>query len=478
MIKLKYPLYEHQKRAYDKLKNLKVGSLNMDMGTGKTRTTLEIIKDKYNSGKIDKVIWFCPCSAKINIKKDMEKHIIEGKEAFIIVGIESVSSSIALNSFLYEFVRKYRVFMVVDESTKIKNIDTKRSKRIIDLGIECKYRFILTGNPIPKNELDLFGQFYFLDWRILGYKSQWSFNRKHAVFHDEVYTRIVDTKNTDYLAKRIAPFSYRVKKDECLDLPKKIYDTRYFNMGDLEWEDYYIYSDYLLSLVNDWKPETIYRLFNILQGITAGFIYNMTDKGYIYKTGYKDTPETNHRLKAFMDIIEEFEGKVIVYCQYQIEAKTIVDLLNKNFGENSAVLFDGTINTKQRNINIERFRNESRFLVANKACAGFSLNLQFCNQIIYYNNDWDYGTREQSEDRINRIGQKHKCYYLDIICAGTVEEYIMDCLSKKEALGNRFLKELKGNQDKDMKELLKEKIMPKKKQAPNYNLYEILDKEE
>lgn len=475
MIKLRYPLYEHQKKAYDKLKGLKVGSLNMDMGTGKTRTTLEIIKDKYNQGKIDKVIWFCPCSAKVNIKKDLEKHISKGKEIFIIVGIESVSSSVALNSFLYSFVRKYRVFMVVDESTMIKNIDTKRSQRTISLGNKCKYRFILTGNPIPRNELDLFGQYYFLDWRILGYKSQWSFNNNHAVFHDEVYTRIIDTKNVDYLAKRIAPFSYRIKKSECLDLPKKIYESRYFDLDNYEWENYSIMGDYLISEINDWRPETIYRLFNVLQGITAGFTYDIDDKGRVIKTGYKDTVDTNNRLYTLMEIIKEMKGKVIIYCQYQKEAQTILNLLNKEYGERSAVLFDGSVSIKDRNNNIEKFRNESRFLIANKSCAGYSLNLQFCSQVIYYNNDWDYGTREQSEDRINRIGQTESCYYLDIICDNTIEKYIMDCLYKKEELGNRFLKELKGNQHKNFKDVLKDKIKPDSK--GNKDMYDVLEKE-
>lgn len=454
MIELRYPLYKHQEEAFKKLKGLTVGALTMDMGTGKTRTMLELIKDKVDRSKVDKVLWFCPYSAKVNIKKELEKQLISGHDLFIIAGIESMSSSISLNSYLYNFVRKYRTLIVVDESTKIKNINTKRAERIIGLGQQCKYKYILTGNPIPRDELDLFGQFYFLDWRILGYKSQWSFHRNHAVYDDEIYTRIIDTKNTEYLANRIAPYSYQVKIDQCVDLPGKVHSSVYF---DMDHDQYNLYCDlgaYLVERIDEWSPGTIYRLFSILQGVTAGFIYTR-DEDEITRIGYRDNPDSNPRLKALLDLVEDTTGKVIIFCEYQEEVKTIVRLLNQTYGKESAVPFDGAISIKQRNENIEKFRGPARFLVANKDCAGYSLNLQFCNKTIYYNNDWDFGTREQSEDRTYRIGQDKKCLYVDIICDRSIEDHIIDCLKRKSDLGRGFMRKIESTKDEDRKSFIK-----------------------
>lgn len=411
----------------------------MDMGTGKTRTMLEIIKNKMDRGKVEKVIWFCPCSAKDNILKEFEKHITKGSKAIIIAGIESVSSSIKLMSFLYSFVEKYETLIVVDESTKIKNISTKRSNRITKLGEKCRYRYILSGNVTPRNELDLYAQFNFLDWRILGYKSVWSFNNNHAIYHREYTNRIVGVKNIRYLAAKIAPYSYQVKLDDCVQLPEQIFENKYFSLSDEQEEMYDDFAEYFTGTIDEWKPATIYRMFSILLGITAGFIYKRTGNK-IENVAYNSDINTNPRLKYLVDILDDFKEKTIIYCEYVDEVKTVAKIINELYGDGTAVTFFGEDSLKKRNENIEKFRDKARFLIANKECASYSLNLQFCNHIIYYNNDWDYGTKEQSQDRIYRIGQDKKTYYLNIYCSGTIEMFVEDCLIRKKSLAETFQK--------------------------------------
>lgn len=442
MIKTKYPLLEHQKKAYDKLKKLKVGALYMDMGTGKTRTAIEIIKDKINAGKVEKVIWFCPCSAKENIRRELLKQLEEGFEHFIIVGIESVSSSVRLNSILYKFVEKYECLMIVDESSKIKNHEAKRTQRITQLGEKCKYRYILNGTPISRDERDLFSQWYFLDWRILGYRSVWSFSNNHVVYDKTIKTKVKGTKNTEYLSKKIAPYTYQVKLDECVELPQKVYETKYFNLTGQQWYEYERLGNELIAELDDWKPSTIYRMFNILQSVTAGFSFDKQTK-----TGYDSNPKTNNRLELLLDTVEELDGKIIIFCEFKAEVEAIIDLLSKKYGEDSVVPFYGEISMKKRNESIKKFEDKARFLVANKDCAGYSLNLQFCNKIIYFNNDWDFGTRLQSEDRIHRIGQENKCLYIDIVASNTLEEHIISCLDRKNRLANYFMKDVETVKD-------------------------------
>lgn len=456
MIDCSTKLLTHQKQAHDKLVKLKVGALFMDMGTGKTRTVLEIIKDKFNKGKVDKVLWFCPCSAKENIKRELEKQLILGNDLFLIVGIESLSSSIKLNSYLYDYVAKYRCILIVDESSKIKNAQAKRTQRLIDLGEKCKYKYILNGTPITRDERDLFSQFYFLDWRILGYKSEWSFEINHVVFHKEYKNKVVGTRNTEYLARKIAPYTYQVKLDDCVELPGKVYKKEYFDLNNEQKEMYDFFSEYLLEQVDEWDSTTIYRLFSTLQAITAGFVIELTDDEKIIKKSFLDTPETNPRLQYFLDRIAGIDGKVIIFCEFQIEVECITRELNKIYGEGAAVMFYGKTKQKERDKNIKKFQldDNTRFLVASKDCGAYSHNLQFCHQIIYYNNDFDYGTRSQSEDRVYRIGQNNRCVYLDIVASDTLEEYIVDCLLRKERLADRFKREVEHSKDKRAAELI------------------------
>ncbi len=142
-MRLKTELYPHQIRAVEKLLPIRVGALYMEMGTGKTRTALEMIYKRLEAGKIKHVLWLCPCSVRENLKEDIQKHT-EGALAHIAVyGIESLSSSIRLFEKLLEYVKASPTMLVVDESNLVKNFKAYRTQRIIALSQFCKYRMIL-----------------------------------------------------------------------------------------------------------------------------------------------------------------------------------------------------------------------------------------------------------------------------------------------------------------------------------------------
>ena len=167
---LKTDLYDHQQKAFEKLSKIKVGALYMDQGTGKTRTALELINLRYKAGKINHVLWLCPCSVKRTIEKEIEKHATT-IDYITICGIETLSSSVKTNAELIRLVQTKNVYLVVDESNLVKNHKTKRTQNILRLAEDCKYKLILNGTPISRNEADLFAQWQIVDWRILGYHS-------------------------------------------------------------------------------------------------------------------------------------------------------------------------------------------------------------------------------------------------------------------------------------------------------------------
>ena len=444
MLKFKTNLLKHQKECVEKLNKYKVGALYMEMGTGKTRTMLEIINKKLCKKKIEKVIWLCPCSTKNNINKELKKHIEKGLDHFVIAGIESLSSSVALNSFLLDYVQKHKCLIVVDESIKIKNFNAIRTKNIIRLGKYCEYRYILNGSPISRDELDLFGQWYFLDWRILGYRSKYAFYDKHVLSIDTSKGIIEKLINTDILMERIEPYTFQVKKEDVIKLPKKHYFSEYFDLEGEHYDHYLSVANYFIDKIDEDIPETIYRMFSHLLNITSGYEYTFKGDQTFKQKRYKN-PLNNPRIKELLYCIKKYDAKkIIIFCEFREEINDIITVLSELYGKENVCRFDGSISIKKRNKAIDKFYKEAKFFVANKDCAGYSLNLQFCDTIIYYNNDWDYATRVQSEDRIHRIGQEKETTYVDIIARDTLENQIHDCLRRKMYLVKWFRKTLDG----------------------------------
>lgn len=464
-------LYEHQRKAVEKLSKVKVGALYLEMGTGKTRTALELINKRIEAGKVNKVIWLCPCSVKENLRRDIIKHTLKFDDNLItICGIETLSSSIRANVKLLDLVNNNNCYLIVDESNLVKNFKTKRTERIIELSKLCKYKLILNGTPISKNEADLFAQWYILDYRILGYKSFWSFAANHLEYDERIPGRVVNTLNVNYLVEKIAPYSYQIKKEECLDLPRKAYDKVYFELTENQKEHYRWVADELMFELDEFDSTTVYRLFTGLQHVTSGFKVDPGKK--LTKTNFFKNPLDNPRMETLLNVVDSFgDYKTIIFAKYTEEINTIVKVLNEKYGEGIAVPFNGDVSQKKRQENLIKFKNEARYLVANKNCGAYGLNLQFCSCIVYYSNDWDYATRIQSEDRVHRIGQKERVDIVDICAAYTLDERILNCLEKKENLVDSFKCELE--QIKDKKDLYTWIHIINKKKNTREKCYEL-----
>ena len=448
-------LLKHQDDACRKLSRLKVGALFMEQGTGKTRTALELVKKRLDAGKANAVLWLCPCSVKKNLREDIIFHCGEFPDNIVIRGIESISSSDRLYVKLLALVKRHKVFLIVDESSLCKNPFAIRSGRIIELAKHCTYKLILNGTPISKNEADLFGQFFILDWRILGYKSYYSFSANHLEYRTiklpngkEYRTnQIRRVLNTAYLAEKISPYTYQVKKNECISLPEKRYHVEYFTMSEEQCDAYRFTKDVFLEQVDDFKSETIYKLFTALQHVTSGRNVISSANERMQTEELFENIEDNPRIRTLECIIEEIgSSKAIIFVKYKGEVKDIMGLL-KSRGR-SCVEFTGACKAKQRQVNRELFRGDVQFFVANKMCGAYGLNLQFCHNIIFYNNDFNFATRAQAEDRVHRYGQEHEVHIYDICARYTIDDFIRDNLLKKEDLADAFRKNVDMFKDK------------------------------
>ncbi len=435
-MKMLTDLYPWQRAGVDKLIGIRVGALYMEMGTGKTRTALEMVQRRLDAGKISHVLWLCPCSVRENLREDIRKHSEGAFAKIAIYGIESLSSSLTLYEKLIKYVRTGTTMIIVDESNLVKNPKAIRTRRITELASACRYKLILNGTPISRNEADLFAQWYILDWRILGYRSFWSFAANHLEYDPEIPGKIRRTLNTDYLIEKIAPYSYQVKRDECFDLPDKLYTQVDTCMTAEQEEHYDEITDIMIMQLDERIPETIYRMFAAAQAIISG-LWVEDRNGHFVTRPMFDDPMDNPRIRDLLDYIKTLGNEqAIIFCKYTHEIEAILLVLP------DAVPFYGKLNQKQRQKNLDAFRNGARFLIANKTCAGYGLNLQFCHHVIYFSNDWDWATRAQSEDRVYRLGQESKVTVCDICAAHSLDAKIMRCLTRKENLSDAIKREL------------------------------------
>lgn len=455
-------LMPHQIPPLKKLIGSRVGGLFMDMGTGKSRCAIEFAM--LRQSRINRVVWFCPVSLKETIRQEIIKHTdseaiyvfdddttirILPKAFWYIVGIESMSGSdrvvLTANSLITT-----RSFVIVDESSYIKGHRSLRTQRITHLSRRARYRMILTGTPISQGVEDLFAQMYFLSPKILGYNSFYSFAANHLEYSTKYRGLIVRAHRTDYLAAKIQPYTYQVTKEEAgLNLPPKLFDTRYFSMT---WEQREAYEqakwDILLSIPDEDMIDSyvIFQLFSALQQIVSGF--------------YGDQEFLHCRLDVLQNIIESLPSgeKVIIWCKYRYSIRGIVEMLSGCYGLDSVAQFHGDLNEKERNREVERFRYEARFFVSTAACGGHGLTLNEAQYVVFYENEFKYANRLQSEDRNHRIGQTRRPTYIDIVCSNSIDGRIMDSHAKKgDAVYDfrRQVERVKGQDRKGMKEFFR-----------------------
>lgn len=463
---LRTTLLKHQEPAVAKLIRSRIGALFMEMGTGKTRTAIELAC--LRQSKIDKVVWFCPVSCKETIAHEIQKHT-DASDADIhvfndktrqgnlpqvfwyVVGIESVSSSnrvvLAVNELITE-----NTYVILDESTYIKNHRSRRTKRITAMAERCRYRTLLTGTPLTEGVVDLFAQMKFLSPKILGYNSFYSFARNHLEYHPEHKGLIVRSHNTAYIASKIHPYSYQITKAECMTLPEKLYDTRYFSMTETQRDIYEEAKEEILSELYDseWPEYTIFRLFTVLQQITCGFWNRRQDDG-----SYRMLTFPHERVNMLMDTVagHPSDAKIIIWTKYRYDVDCIGTTLGAEYGPKATAFFYGDLNEKARNVELERFRKDARFLVATQACGGHGLTINESNHVIFYNNEFKYVNRLQSEDRNHRIGQTDKVLYTDLTCRKSIDERIEQAMARKESAIVSFKREVDRVKDKSRKEV-------------------------
>ena len=471
--KFKTKPYAHQITALEKSWNKAHFAYFMEMGTGKSKVLIDNIAMLYDKGKINGALIVAPKGVyqnwfDIEIPNHMPTHIekkmvlwkasfmkgneIVSKEVdalfetgtdlhILVMNVEALSTKNGV-TFANKFLSCHETLMAIDESTTIKNPDAIRTKSIVQLGRSAKYRRILTGSPVTKSPLDLYKQCEFLDEGLLDYTSYYAFKTRYAVlrtanFGGRSVQIVVGYRNLDELSERIEKFSYRVLKEDCLDLPSYSFTKRIIQLSKEQKKIYDSMKQLALAQLGDKLMTTATALVQLmrLHQITCGHF--KSDDGTTQKI-------KNERLDALMDILSEVENKAVIWAHYKYDIEIIVEAIKKEYGPDSYVTYYGDTPSEIRQNNIKLFQDENskvRFLIGTPQTGGYGITLTAGNVMIYYSNGYDLEKRTQSEARINRAGQKRKMTYIDIIAEDTVDEKIVDALRKKIDIASKVMGE-------------------------------------
>jgi SNF2 family DNA or RNA helicase len=331
--------------------------------------------------------------------------------------------------------------MAVDESTTIKNPAAKRTKNIISLGKQAKYRRIMTGSPITKNPLDLYSQCEFLDPWLLDFTSYYAFRNRYAEMKT-MHLRgrsiqvVSEFKNLGELSETVKTFSERVLKEDCLDLPPKVFIKRHVSLTPDQKKIYEQMKKAAMAVLNGKVTTTMTVLTQLMR------LHQITCGHFTADDGSTQSVESN-RLNELMNVLEETEGKAIIWANYQLSVGEIIQRIIKDYGEDSYVHYYGLTSQEDRQDNIRKFQTNPncRFLIGTPQTGGYGITLTQANTVIYYSNGYDLEKRLQSEDRAHRIGQKKTVTYIDLIAEDTVDEKIVKALRNKINIASEVMGE-------------------------------------
>jgi SNF2 family DNA or RNA helicase len=476
--------YAHQRRALDLSLTRPYFAFFMEMGTGKSKVLVDTMVNLFLRGEIDFALIVAPKGVYGNwVHKELVEHVspdipmrviqwhpspnqkqtaemrsvgdpFDGLTVFVM-NTEAFSTPKGHKAGLW-LARKFgkRGLIGLDESTSIKKHSAKRTQALIQVACHMRYRRILTGSPSTRSPMDLWSQAEFLRAGLLGH-SFFSFQAQYATLikrrlrvpkkslktgrQIDSFKQVVGYRNLDQLSREIREWSYRVMKDECLDLPEKIYTVREVELTAVQKRHYNTLRSSALALLDSGTvvaaPMAMTKLLRLQQVVCGHLPDEETGEIVEFDSG---------RAAAVVEIASETEENIIIWCRFINDIDRVRAALAEEFGPETVVTYDGRTSSADRQTAIETLNDPhhpARFFVGNAQTGGRGITLTSASVVIYFSNSFDLEARMQSEDRAHRIGQKKNVTYIDLVSTGTIDEKIIHALRNKMVLSAQTLGE-------------------------------------
>lgn len=460
----------HQEDAVNRFAEKEYGALFCEMGTGKTKIVLDILRNSADlfeaiviapnglhhnwdineipkhlgSSDLNPVVTYCwkgPIKSK-KAKQELSRFFMtRDASRILLINIEALRTAAGfdtVNTFLkYCFGLKH---MIIDESTCIKNPKAMQTKRVLKLADQVDRKWVLNGTPITQSPLDLFTQCRFLSKNAIPFNTYTAFKHAFAIettmtMGSRAFRKIIGYQNLEQLTKLLEPFTLRIEKKDCIDLPEKTFVKQAIQLHPAQQRIYdSMKNDCIALLKNGELVTSTIALTKIvkLHQILTGFVTD--DDGTAHAI-------ENNRIASLLQIAET-QKPLVVFCAYKFNVQEIKKALQKQFPESKIAEFHGDVSNTARNESVRQFQaGEADFFLATSAAAK-GLTLHRASTMVYYSNNYSLETRLQSQDRIHRIGQNKKCTYIDLVVPNTVDDAILKRLEEKKELSSMVLDDL------------------------------------
>ncbi|MBQ3544913.1 MAG: DEAD/DEAH box helicase [Lachnospiraceae bacterium] len=455
---IKVKPYNHQKIAFDfaleKLEQNGCAALLMDMGLGKSLTSIAIIGQLYKEQKIDKALVVCPTSIISVWQKEFDKFADFEYHIEAIIGstmtkrkekLKALCHKQGLKVAIINYEATWRMerelniykpnIIVCDESQKIKNPSASQSKTLHRLGAKATYKIILTGTPVQNSPMDVFSQWKFLDPNIFGL-SFYAFRNRYAVMGGYYNHQIIKYRNMDELTSKAHSIAYRITKGEALDLPEQIFLNRYCELESSARKVYdtVMKESYAELMDGEITATNILTKLIRLSQISGGHVKD--DEGRMQVISKAKLNE----LKDIMeDVIIDNKKKLVVFARFIPEIESIKQLADEMRIRYSYIT--GEIKTDDRGIMCDNFQNDEdvKLFIAQIQTAGLGITLTAADTAVFYSLDFNYANYSQAIARTHRIGQKNTCTYINLISTETVDEKIIKALESKEDIAKNIV---------------------------------------
>lgn len=415
------PLHPLQACAVEKLRRLRVGALYAERQEGKMRTVSALVYDRFERGKIDGVLWLCTHRREGLIGSGVHRYLYDFEEQIHVCGLESLSHNLSLFLRLMDECEGRRVMLVIDNGLLIKNPETLRTRRVIELSMRCPYRLLISDVPLTRRASDMFSQWYALDWRILGYQTYWAFCVNH-VFGGE-------SRGMDYLARAIAPYSVQLLREEVQPTAGRREYVWQFRLTDEQRAHYREVSERFV-----WKAVQsnmgVYRMLLACRQVVCG--RRIVNEYPLDTEPFFEKDEQDPRLRALLEVLAAFSGRqTLILCFYRFECETVMRRLSALFGR----------------ARVGRYAPDERphpYTVMSLQADEWETARLSAEVIVYYSSDWNWKTRHEKEKQCQNALFGGELTIVSLVAADTVDMQILRSVWNKEKLVSVMRRELSG----------------------------------
>lgn len=466
MVAVKYKFktepYGYQKRALNKIFKLDgVAGLFMEMGTGKTKIAIDWAGIGYYNYGVKRVLVICPLSVIGVWQRQIKMHLPffarvraltgstperaalirrmirspQPSQDWLIINYEGIWRGEGRNR-IEDLIEKWGPDLVIcDEGHRIKSATAKQSKVAARIGGYAEQRLVLTGTPITKSPLDVFGQFRFLDSSVFG--SNWyKFKNRYGKWGGWGRYKLIGYRHLDELITAVRDNTFRIKKEQAIDLPDKVSVTVPVQLGQKAMDYYKKMAKEMIIEIEETHATAAIVLVKILRlsQITSGFIKDVENNIRVFD---------NSKLNVCMDLLDDIlaqDKKAVIFVRFRKDIERIEEAIQKKFKIKPLIL-SGSVPQSQRDGLVQGFQNDKseKIFVAQIQAGSLGIDLTAASVAIFYSLDYAYANYVQAQDRLHRIGQTNKVTYYHLVVPHTIDALTLTILKEKGDLANAIV---------------------------------------